>query len=324
MACTRSTDSHLGVFDVVIRLLGKCLQKAILVGMAFLLCLPAYAANKAFLWRIDSKTTTVWLFGTVHVGKANFYPLPASVEYAYQHSDQLAVEIDILQPDIDPVSLMKRSLYPQGDSLEKHLGPENWQKLSAALPDMYGIETKGFQRSKPWMLASVLSMASARQQGLNEVYGVDLHLLSRAHKDGKPIISLESFSSQLQALDNLSESTQIDWIMSMIDPAENAKSKSTLLMLVNSWQQGDPDAMGKIWQEESQGTHKQAMDDFELRLLKDRNPAMAAKIASFLKGRQTVLVAVGALHFGGPGNLISLLKSKGYKPVQQAAILTAP
>ncbi|WP_018151721.1 TraB/GumN family protein [Leeia oryzae] len=302
----------------------KVLQKAIPAGMAFLLCLPVLSADKAFLWRVDSKTTTVWLFGTVHVGKASFYPLPASVEYAYTHSDRLAVEIDVLQPDIDPISLMKRSLYPLGDSLEKHLGHVNWQKLSAALPVMYGIEAKGFERSKPWMLASVLSMASARQQGFDEAYGIDLHLLKRAHQDGKPITSLESFASQLNALENLSEATQIDWIMSMVDPAENARSQATLSTLVTSWQQGNPDDMAKIWQMEASGKHKPAMNDFELRLLKDRNPAMAAKIVAFLKGKQSVLVAVGALHFAGPANIITLLKRQGLKPVQQLANLDQP
>ena len=34
----------------------------------------AAPAAKAFLWQVKSKTNTVYLFGTVHVGKNSFYP----------------------------------------------------------------------------------------------------------------------------------------------------------------------------------------------------------------------------------------------------------
>ena len=44
---------------------------------ARLLTAPAAAAN--YLWEVSSLTNRVYLFGTVHAGKASWYPPPRAV-----------------------------------------------------------------------------------------------------------------------------------------------------------------------------------------------------------------------------------------------------
>lgn len=50
---------------------------------------------KILLWQVKSKDNTVYLYGTIHVGKPSFYPLPDAVENAFRQSARLAVEADI-------------------------------------------------------------------------------------------------------------------------------------------------------------------------------------------------------------------------------------
>lgn len=49
-----------------------------------------------FAWRIQDKEAgaTVFLMGSIHVGKKEFYPLPQVIEKAFRESDALAVEVD--------------------------------------------------------------------------------------------------------------------------------------------------------------------------------------------------------------------------------------
>ena len=53
----------------------------------------AQAQAKDFLWQVKSKTNTVYLYGTVHVGKPSFYPLPETVTAAFKKSARLTFKI---------------------------------------------------------------------------------------------------------------------------------------------------------------------------------------------------------------------------------------
>ena len=44
------------------------------------------AAAVSYLWEVTSLTNRAYLFGTVHAGKADWYPLPPAVEDAFDDS----------------------------------------------------------------------------------------------------------------------------------------------------------------------------------------------------------------------------------------------
>ena len=44
---------------------------------------PAKADRHFLMWKVTSPTNTVYLFGSIHVGDSNLYPLPKAVESAF-------------------------------------------------------------------------------------------------------------------------------------------------------------------------------------------------------------------------------------------------
>ena len=55
------------------------------------------ATSTPVLYKVtDGDGDVVWLFGSIHVGTEDFYPLPDYVEEAFEGSDRLAVEVDIV------------------------------------------------------------------------------------------------------------------------------------------------------------------------------------------------------------------------------------
>jgi len=80
----------------------KNLLKAVLIF--FLLGLSTDVENgigldsKTFLWKVRSKTNTVYLLGSIHLFKKDLYPLNARIEEAFAQSDLLAVEANISDP----------------------------------------------------------------------------------------------------------------------------------------------------------------------------------------------------------------------------------
>ena len=56
--------------------------RGFLVALAASLA-AAPAAAASYLWEVTSLTNRAYLFGTVHAGKASWYPLPKAVEDAF-------------------------------------------------------------------------------------------------------------------------------------------------------------------------------------------------------------------------------------------------
>jgi NADPH:quinone reductase-like Zn-dependent oxidoreductase len=57
------------------------------------------ARHKLFLWRVSGGSGTVYLLGSVHVGKADLYPLPREIEQLFESSDFLVEETDFSKAD---------------------------------------------------------------------------------------------------------------------------------------------------------------------------------------------------------------------------------
>lgn len=48
----------------------------------------------SFLWKVSSDVNTVYILGSVHIARADLYPLDEVIEDAYDRSKNLVVEID--------------------------------------------------------------------------------------------------------------------------------------------------------------------------------------------------------------------------------------
>eukprot|EP00831_Metopus_contortus_P075367 TRINITY_DN69093_c0_g1_i1.p2 TRINITY_DN69093_c0_g1~~TRINITY_DN69093_c0_g1_i1.p2 ORF type:complete len:127 (-),score=13.60 TRINITY_DN69093_c0_g1_i1:34-378(-) len=81
------------------------------------------AGGEMMFWKVSDNDSSVYLLGSMHFGKADFYPLPAVIESAYQNSDLLGVEIDMLNIDSTAMtkSLIQYMSYTDGSKLIDHI-----------------------------------------------------------------------------------------------------------------------------------------------------------------------------------------------------------
>ena len=81
--------------------------------------------NGPLLYRvIDDDGDIVWLFGSIHVGYEDFYPLPDYVTDALEGSDGLAVEFDIVNFESDylaQTNALTKLVYLDGTTIRDHL-----------------------------------------------------------------------------------------------------------------------------------------------------------------------------------------------------------
>ena len=80
-------------------------------------------SEQCFLWKVSSKTTTVYLLGSMHVAKADFFPLPKEVEDAFAKSKILVVELNTEELDQAKLQglLLQKGIYPPGEALSKKI-----------------------------------------------------------------------------------------------------------------------------------------------------------------------------------------------------------
>lgn len=270
------------------------------------------AGQKSFLWRVQSKSTTVYVLGSVHVAKPDMYPLPRVIEESFAKSGALVLEADPAKAG-DP-SLLSRmlaaALYPDNGTLKEHLSQKTYEIASREMEQL-GLSFDSFSRTRPWFLASTIEILELQRLGYDPSYGIDVYFAGKA-AGKKRIIELESFDYQINLMNSFSDREQELFLLYTVRDMERLKDEAKDLMA--AWKSGDANGMETLVTETfSAAPELKPIFD---KLIYRRNREMAAKIGEFLQGKDTVFIVVGAAHLVGKEGVIELLRDKGYKVEQ--------
>src|SRR5258706_4655426 len=96
----------------------------------------------------------VYLYGTVHAGRKEWFPLLKEVEDAYEDSRVLVVEADITDANA-AAGAASAMTYPPPDALRAHVPLDDYERFMKLLP-RYKLQESQFARMKPFMARSVL------------------------------------------------------------------------------------------------------------------------------------------------------------------------
>jgi uncharacterized protein YbaP (TraB family) len=274
----------------------------------FGLAIPLQALSseppKGLLFEVKSNNNTLHLFGSIHLAKANFYPLSSQVEQAYAQATIVAVEADVTDA-VASKNAMPLMTYASPDKLQHHLTPATWQNLRA----ITGPAAEQFQGFKPAVAAMGLTLWAFAQQGYDPALGIDLHFILRAKVDQKKLVELESMAFQAGVLGGLSDEEGDALLKQSLDALINGEALRDAGNMISFWQSGDAAGLAKIFSDASAkdaGTKK-----LMKLLLDDRNVAMAQKIQRMLVDGNKVFVVVGAGHLTGSNSIIDLLQKQG-------------
>jgi hypothetical protein len=267
------------------------------------------AGPRQYLWEVSSLTNRVYLYGTIHAGKAGFLPLAEPVERAFADAPVLAVEADITDAEAMAKSASTMFLTPP-DVLAKHVPAPLYERFRRQL-DRYGLPEPQVARMKPFIASSLLAFAEWERLGYRQQYGIDLHLITRAKQSRKRIVELEGAQAQAQLMDSLTEKEGLQAFEGTVGALESGLTRDQITGLVNAWQSGDAGLLLEVARayNESVPGAKELEDKF----IWSRHDAMADKIEGWLlEGREPLFVAVGALHLAGPRGLVEILRTRGY------------
>jgi uncharacterized protein YbaP (TraB family) len=262
------------------------------------------------LYRVQGQGHTAYLFGTIHVGKPEFFPLEPQVMEDFTKSDALAVEFDISDTKAVQDAIFKYALYPNSGAIDKHVSPKTLDRLKKALTKL-GLSYDGLSHMKAWMVADVMLIVSLEKQGYQGALATDSYFVKTAKDQNKKIVSLESADFQLSLFDKMPAKDQEAYLTDCLNDLESGTVAAKNQELLNAWEHADQKAFD--------GLLAEARDDktvsgrfFYRELLQARNPPMAEKVAKMIKEHDNGFVAVGLLHLQGKEGLPQLLRKKGF------------
>lgn len=229
------------------------------------------------------------LVGSIHMGTRDMSPLPPGLITRLRGADALIVEADI-SGDESPFAGL--AIPPP---LNERLNPAQLAELER-IADELGLSLSMLESQPLWQIAMVLQATQAQRLGLRGDYGIDYQLLNAARAQQLPVIELEGADSQIDLLRQMPN----DGLLLLEDTLTHWHTNARLLQTMVSWWLEAPPSVDKL---ALPATFSESLYDV---LMHERNQAWCSKLHALPAGRY--VVAVGALHLYGEGNLPSLLR----------------
>ena len=270
---------------------------------------PSAVSNtgKSFLWKVQSKTNTLYILGSIHFLKKEMYPLNKKIEDAFDNSEVLVVEANINDlGQIDIQKLLETAFYSGNETLKKHVSGETYELVNKEFAGL-GIPLELINKQKPWFLALTVTSLELVKLGFDPTYGIDNYFLSKAAGKNN-IKELESIDYQINLLSKFSDDDQELFLLyTLKDVTVFGREVDTLM---KAWVSGDTNSMESIISKSV--TEDRRLSQIYEKVIYERNRNMAMRIEEFLRTKEIHFVVVGAGHLTGNKGIIEILRGKGY------------
>lgn len=263
------------------------------------------ARDRGFLWRIEREQRVSYLYGSLHVGKAEWMAPGPRMRKALRDVDAVALEVDFSSEASQRHWAVVRS-EPQ-----RSIPPALYQRL-AVLWAAECLPPAQLGTGPVELQATALVALMGRREGYDPAYSSEMLLTLLAMGRKVPLISLENLKLQLDLILAGNDADATELVSQALTTLEKPNTRALQKRLTAAWERSDLAVLERFgdWCECMKTEQEQAAMK---KLLDDRNPGMADAIARLHDGGQKVFAAVGALHMTGTLALPRLMAERGFK-----------
>lgn len=265
------------------------------------------AKDRGFLWKYEKGGNSGYLYGSIHLGRrAWIVPGPKTMA-ALQSSRVIALELDILDPQVqDQMS------DPSRFGIKNVPLPPPLKLRMETIAKRVCAPVEALEALHPLMQLITVTLLDARFSDLEMSYGSEIFLAGFARGAKKPLESLETPELQMRALLAGDAQDIIETVESGLTLFETGKQRAQTERLINAWATRNLDELQR-YTEWCECMITEADRKYMKGLLDDRNPLLAAGIDKLSRDGRKVFAAVGSLHMIGPNSVPKLLEKMGYK-----------
>ena len=289
--------------------------------------------SKPLLYKVtkEDSDTKIYLFGSIHLAADDAYPLPNEVINAYNNSDYLAVEFDLVSFNKDfeaQMDMVAQMLLKDNLTIKDVITEETYNLLIDYLEENNSYMNL-YEYYQPAFFYSLVSNVAYEKTGLNTNNGIDKYFLDLALEQNKKIIEMESADYQTEMLLSFPNALY-DLLIKYSIKHEEQLIKETN-DLYKAWLKGDVNTLNRLLTEEidkdliselsDNENELTLIDDYNQKLVTQRNNEMTEKTKKYFNEDKNVFVVVGLAHIIGEDGIAHQLKEQGYK-VEQIEIDT--
>jgi uncharacterized protein YbaP (TraB family) len=273
------------------------------------------AAPRGFLYEAHRGKRTVYLFGTLHIGAADYSPFTRAVLNALSTCKQVVFEVDPTDM-LGAVREMQTAMnYPAGDALAKHLDEHELKALAEVLAKQH-VPAANIAHTQLWAVPMVLELSTGELDGLSASYGTESFIGAYAKTHSLPIGQLETATQQIGMLSGAPDAIQHDTLAQTLDDLHGGKSHEKLAEIAKVWRAGDRVALAKLGREMHASKHS-GERWFAEHLVDRRNVSMSDGIERLAVDEAPIFVAIGSLHLIGPHGVAAELARRGWHVIER-------
>jgi uncharacterized protein len=256
-------------------------------------------------WRARIGPSTLHFLGSVHVARAELYPLDARIEAAFAASDVLVLELELNQATQLQAAqrMLELGQLPPGVKLRDVIARQTWQLLEQA-EQRRGLNTFGLRGFKPWFVALALTTQALAKEGFSADQGIDEHF-RKAAEGRLRIEALETVDEQMSLFTGLTPEASELLLRQTLEELDHYGEQ--LDASFSLWQRGDAAQLDQLLLEPLRSTYP----DLFAKLFAERNQRMLTRLKRLAETPGQFFVVVGAGHLVGAGGIVDLLRAQG-------------
>lgn len=268
-------------------------------------------ADSNFLWQVEEVDSDVYLMGSFHLLPEGYYPLEDTIETAFEESEFLAVEVNVLDVDQAEVEAIEyeTGFYSGDEKLSDNIDEELFQKAKEKV-EILGVTEAVLDQLKPWYVGLLIGQLQLYELDFTPEQGVETYFLNKAAEQEKEILELESIEEQLYMLSGLSSEVQIASLEAELEEIEEFDGQE-LNEMVEAWSAGDKerleDLMFSVREENPE------LEEYYETVFDQRDVVLTDKIEDFIAEGKDIFVVVGAGHLANERGILTLLEERGYQ-----------
>lgn len=260
----------------------------------------------------DKDGNVAWLLGAIHIGKADFYPLPDYVMDAYESSNALAIECDT----VDFEKVFDYMQYTDGSTIKDHIDTQLYDAAVQILEE-HGVREQVSDSYIPAAWAVYIDKCAYEKMGYKQQYGVDSYFENLATDNNKKLLEVEGDEIHGKSMAKLSEKAQEMMLMSSVSgyhSTESVLKRNNKSMDI--WAKGDEaeiiantysQTIADVPQEQ-----KSLFEEYYQVIRYDRNDHMVEYVKKAMVDEKEVFVCVGIAHIVGDTAMVDQLRQQGY------------
>lgn len=268
----------------------------------------ARARNDApAIWTIKDFDSTLYLYGTVHLLPDNLDWQKDDMRGAFKESGTVFFEVDTGRDGQIQAAVLTTSLGMRKDGLRLSGELDSYQlKLLDAAAHNGDLTLAALDNMKPWLASEFLTVAAATNAGLSPALSADEALKSRARREQKNVIYLETIEDQVRVSADQPHSIQMALLTETLEGFNTLGDDLTTV--AKSWAVGRTDFLTR----EMVVPLKNKSPLFYDALITQRNKKWTQQFVLFMEGNGTGFAAIGASHLLGEDSIAEMLREQGY------------